>query len=66
LFALHSAKVAYRRGSAIGRTADLLRLFVETQKRPQKTWRLVLDESAPLILPVAHDALTAKVIEQAD
>jgi hypothetical protein len=66
LFALHSAKVAYRRGSAIGSTADLPRLSVETLKRPQKTWRLVLDLSAPLILPAAHDALTAQVIEQAD
>ena len=39
--------------------------LVNTQKRPPKTWREVLDESAPLLLPVAHDALTAKVIEQA-
>jgi len=39
--------------------------LVNTQKRPRKTWREVLDDSAPLLLPVAHDALTAKVIEQA-
>lgn len=38
---------------------------VNTQRRPRKTWREVLDESAPLLLPVAHDAPTAKVIEQA-
>lgn len=38
---------------------------VNTTKRPRKTWRKALDESAPLLLPVAHDALTAKVIEQA-
>ena len=38
---------------------------VNTQRRPRKTCREVLDESAPLLLPVAHDALTAKVIEQA-
>ena len=39
--------------------------LVNTQKRPRKTWREVLDDSAPLLLPMAHDALTAKVIEQA-
>ena len=39
--------------------------LVDTQQRPRKTWREVLDESAPLLLPVAHDALTAKVIQQA-
>ena len=38
---------------------------VDTQKRPRKTWRQALDESAPLILPVAHDALTARIIEVA-
>ena len=38
---------------------------METQKRPRKTWREVLEQSAPLLLPVAHDALTAWVIEQA-
>lgn len=35
----------------------------ETQ--PRKTWRRVLEESAPLILPVAHDALTARILELA-
>ena len=39
--------------------------LVDTQKRPRKSWREVLDQSAPLLLPVAHDALTARVIEQA-
>ena len=39
--------------------------LIETQNRPRKTWRQVLDESAPLLLPVAHDALSAKVFEQA-
>ena len=39
--------------------------YVDTTQRPQKTWRQVLGESAPLLLPVAHDALTAKLIEQA-
>ena len=39
--------------------------YINTQQRPQKTWRQALEESAPLILPVAHDALTARVIEQA-
>jgi 2-methylisocitrate lyase-like PEP mutase family enzyme len=40
---------------------------IETQNetRPRKTWREVLDESAPLLLPVAHDALTARIIELA-
>ena len=38
---------------------------VNTQQRPLRTWRQVHDENAPLLLPVAHDALTAKVIEQA-
>ncbi len=36
---------------------------INTQKRPNRTWRQALEESAPLILPVAHDALTARVIE---
>jgi 2-methylisocitrate lyase-like PEP mutase family enzyme len=31
----------------------------------RKTWRQVLRESAPLILPVAHDALTARILELA-
>jgi len=39
--------------------------LVDTQKRPRKTWREVLKDSAPLLLPVAHDALTARVIELA-
>ena len=38
---------------------------IDTQKRPRKTWREVLSESAPLLVPVAHDALSAKVVEQA-
>jgi len=40
---------------------------VDTQKqnRPRKTWRQALQESAPLVLPVAHDALTARLIELA-
>ncbi len=38
---------------------------VDTQQRPRQSWREALDENAPLLLPVAHDALTAKVIEQA-
>jgi 2-methylisocitrate lyase-like PEP mutase family enzyme len=37
--------------------------MVDTQKRPRKTWREALRESAPLLLPVAHDALTARLIE---
>jgi 2-methylisocitrate lyase-like PEP mutase family enzyme len=39
--------------------------FVGTKNHPRKTWRKVLDESAPLLLPVAHDALTARLIELA-
>ena len=39
--------------------------LVDTQKRSRKTWREALHESAPLLLPVAHDALTARVIEMA-
>ena len=40
---------------------------IDTQKqnRPRKTWRQALQESAPLVLPVAHDALTARLIELA-
>ena len=40
---------------------------IDTQKqnRPRKTWRQALQESAPLLLPVAHDALTARLIELA-
>lgn len=40
-------------------------MFVNTEKRARKTWRAVLDESGPATSPVAHDALTAKVIERA-
>jgi 2-methylisocitrate lyase-like PEP mutase family enzyme len=32
---------------------------------PKKTWRDVLAEQRPLLLPVAHDALTARLIERA-
>jgi len=39
--------------------------FIDMQKRPRNTWREVLDKSAPLLLPVAHDALTARMIELA-
>ncbi|HXJ95824.1 MAG TPA: isocitrate lyase/PEP mutase family protein [Terriglobia bacterium] len=39
--------------------------FVGTNKRSRKTWRKVLSEGAPLLLPVAHDALTARLIELA-
>jgi len=35
------------------------------QNRSRKTWKQVLSESAPLLLPVAHDALTARIIEVA-
>ena len=40
---------------------------VDTQKqnRPRRTWRQALQESAPLVLPVAHDALSARLIELA-
>jgi len=37
----------------------------QNQDRGRKTWRQALDESAPLLLPVAHDALTARLIELA-
>jgi len=39
--------------------------FVGTNKHSRKTWRKVLSESTPLLLPVAHDALTARLIELA-
>jgi 2-methylisocitrate lyase-like PEP mutase family enzyme len=39
--------------------------FVGTNKGSRKTWRKVHNESAPLLLPVAHDALTARLIELA-
>jgi 2-methylisocitrate lyase-like PEP mutase family enzyme len=38
--------------------------LIDTQKRPSRTWREALDKSSPLLLPVAHDALTARLIEQ--
>ena len=41
------------------------RHLVDVEKRPRKTWREVLRESAPLLLPAAHDALTARLIELA-
>ena len=35
-------------------------------KRTQKpTWKKLLEDDAPLLLPAAHDALTAKMIERA-
>ena len=37
----------------------------QNQNRRRKTWRQALRESAPLLLPVAHDALTARMIELA-
>ena len=36
-----------------------------SQRNSRKTWRNVLEESSPLLLPVAHDALTARLIEHA-
>ena len=41
------------------------RHLVDVEKRPRKTSREVLRESAPLLLPAAHDALTARLIELA-
>ena len=41
----------------------VLRIDTQNQNRARKTWRKVLSESAPLLLPVAHDALTARIIE---
>ncbi len=35
----------------------------QDQNRPRKTWREALRENSPLLLPVAHDALTARIIE---
>ena len=37
----------------------------QNQNCSRKTWRQALQESAPLLLPVAHDALTARIIELA-
>ena len=37
----------------------------QTANRQRKTWRKALQESAPLLLPAAHDALTARLIELA-
>ena len=37
----------------------------QTAHRARKTWRQALQESAPLRLPAAHDALTARLIELA-
>jgi 2-methylisocitrate lyase-like PEP mutase family enzyme len=34
-------------------------------KENQTTWKRLLDRDAPLLLPAAHDALTAKLIERA-
>ena len=47
-------------GSSAGSRVD-----TQYQNRARKTWRQVLSESAPLLLPVAHDALTARIIEVA-
>jgi len=41
------------------------RVDTQNENRVRKTWRQVLSESAPLLLPVAHDALTARIIELA-
>jgi len=41
------------------------RIDTQNQNRARKTWRQVLSESAPLLLPVAHDALTARIVEVA-
>ena len=37
----------------------------QNKDRPRKTWRQALDESSPLLLPVAHDALTSRLIKLA-
>jgi 2-methylisocitrate lyase-like PEP mutase family enzyme len=38
-------------------------MFTYTQ--PRKSWKALLDEPGPLLLPAAHDALTARIIERA-
>ena len=39
---------------------------VNSQSRaPRLTWRQLLDQDRPLVLPGAHDALTARMIEMA-
>jgi len=37
----------------------------QKQNHARKTWRQALADSAPLLLPVAHDALTARIIDLA-
>src|SRR5436190_18980467 len=36
-----------------------------TEMKPRPTWRTVLGQGAPLQLPAAHDALTARLIKRA-
>ena len=36
-----------------------------TGRRPKPTWRETLERHAPVMLPAAHDGLTARMIEQA-
>jgi 2-methylisocitrate lyase-like PEP mutase family enzyme len=48
-----------------GAMMDSSRHIIDTEKRSRKTWRDALRESPPLLLPVAHDALTARLIEVA-
>lgn len=46
-------------------SGDALRVDTQNQNCSLMTWRQTLSESAPLLLPVAHDALTARIIELA-
>jgi 2-methylisocitrate lyase-like PEP mutase family enzyme len=38
---------------------------VRVERHPRATWKQLLDKQAPLQLPAAHDALTARLIERA-
>jgi len=38
----------------------------QDQSRPRKTWREAIRENSPLLLPVAHDAPMARIIEMAE
>ncbi len=53
-------------GTAQPKPAEFIpQVDTQNQNRPRKTWRQTLAESSPLLLPVAHDALTSRLIKLA-
>jgi formate hydrogenlyase transcriptional activator len=61
----HDHRGSHTENSVVHSHPAVSPIDTQNQNRPRNTWREALRESAPPLLPVAHDALTARSIELA-